>query len=107
MDDEDGEKTVALRGVQYPESTRCSAASFSALKKGSLLKAGKHLGWNFKRRFVALTPPWLLWYVDENAATPSGFAHMDTVRAITVETRPGGPRRGVLLVVEVDRKSVV
>ncbi|KAH8073908.1 hypothetical protein JL721_2460 [Aureococcus anophagefferens] len=64
-------------------------------------KGGKHLGWNFKQRVCVLAPPWLLWYVDEKSPAPSGFAHLDTVRGVAVESRSGSGRRGVCVVVEV------
>ncbi|KAH8086203.1 hypothetical protein JL720_7406 [Aureococcus anophagefferens] len=95
------EHVIKRCGILLPERTSFPLAARNCVKKGAMRKGGKHLGWNFKQRVCVLAPPWLLWYVDEKSPAPSGFAHLDTVRGVAVESRSGSGRRGVCVVVEV------
>ncbi|KAK7232801.1 phosphopantetheine binding protein [Aureococcus anophagefferens] len=95
------EHVIKRCGILLPERTSFLLAARNCVKKGAMRKGGKHLGWNFKQRVCVLAPPWLLWYVDEKSPAPSGFAHLDTVRGVAVESRSGSGRRGVCVVVEV------
>ena len=95
------EHVIKRCGILLPERTPFLLAARNCVKKGAMRKGGKHLGWNFKQRVCVLAPPWLLWYVDEKSPAPSGFAHLDTVRGVAVESRSGSGRRGVCVVVEV------